>query len=139
MNSICKILDAIYVICLIIFVVASIAMLLVQCFCLITMNGSASQAIYDFVIPKGGFVASIAVLAVVTPASLAPAAKKTAVCSRRTKPARHTVPGRRFSLCPHPGKTNKKSCIQTKKQIQCGLAQTDAAPSTQTIFKHVGD
>ena len=139
MNSICKILDAIYVICLIIFVVASIAMLLVQCFCLITMNGSASQAIYDFVIPKGGFVASIAVLAVVTPTSLRPGGKKTDDRLGPTKPPGHNLPVPRFSLCPHPGKTNKKSCIQTKKQIQCGLAQTDAAPSTQTIFKHVGD
>lgn len=77
MNSICKILDAIYVICLIIFVVASIAMLLVQFFCLITMNGPASQAIYDFVIPKGGFVASIAVLAVVILSYLRPSGKKT--------------------------------------------------------------
>lgn len=77
MNSICKILDAIYVICLIIFVVASIAMLLVQCFCLITMYGPASQAIYDFVIPKGGFVASIAVLAVVILSYLRPSGKKT--------------------------------------------------------------
>ena len=46
MKKFCKLLDAIYTICLAVFVLACIAMLLVQVGCLITMNGVASAWLY---------------------------------------------------------------------------------------------
>jgi hypothetical protein len=65
MKKFCKLLDAIYTICLAVFVLACIAMLLVQVGCLITMNGVASAWIKGYIIPKAGVVASIMVVAVV--------------------------------------------------------------------------
>lgn len=65
MKEFCKLLDVIYTVCLAIFVLACIALLLVQVVCLIMMNGPTSVWIYDFIIPKAGIVAAAMVIAVV--------------------------------------------------------------------------
>lgn len=75
MKGFCKLLDVLYIVCLIIFTLACIAMLLVQAVCLILLNGPASVWIYDFIIPKAGVVASVMVLAVVVLSYLRPGKK----------------------------------------------------------------
>ena len=76
MKEFCKLLDVIYVICLIILVAAMFAMLLVQVVCLFLMNGPTSVWIYDYIMPKAGIVASIMVVSVVLLSYLRPSGKK---------------------------------------------------------------
>ena len=76
MKEFCKLLDAIYTICLIILVAAMFVMLLVQIVCLFLMNGPTSVWIYDFIMPKAGIVAPIMVVAVVHLSYLRPSKKK---------------------------------------------------------------
>ena len=77
MKELCKLLDAIYTICLIILVAAMFVVLLVQIVCLFLMNGPTSVWIYDFIMPKAGIVASIMVVSVVLLSYLRPSKKKT--------------------------------------------------------------
>lgn len=76
MKEVCKLLDVVYTVCLAVFVLACIAMLLVQVGCLIMMNGAMSVWIKSFIIPKAGVVASIMVIAVVILSYLRRAAQK---------------------------------------------------------------
>lgn len=76
MKELCKLLDVVYTVCLAVFVLACIAMLLVQVGCLIMMNGTMSVWIKSFIIPKAGVVASIMVIAVVILSYLRRAAQK---------------------------------------------------------------
>ncbi len=65
MKEFCKILDAVYVVCLSVLVLSCIAMLLVQISCLFIMNGPVSARIESFIIPKAGVFAAVMIVAVV--------------------------------------------------------------------------
>lgn len=64
MKSLCKVLDVIFLVCLVGFVALSVVMLLVQTGALISLNGELAVSIHDFVVAKGGVLSAIA--AVVT-------------------------------------------------------------------------
>lgn len=65
MKGFTKALEGIFIVCLCIVVLLCTAMLAVQVFCLITVNGATSAWIYDFIMPKAGVVAAVMIVCVV--------------------------------------------------------------------------
>jgi hypothetical protein len=65
MKTVTKTLDLLFVAATTAFILAGAVMLLIQCFCLATMNGGLSIAVYEFIVPKAGIVASVSALSAV--------------------------------------------------------------------------
>ena len=59
MKSSCKLLDILFRISLILFVVLSAVMLLIQTGALFTLNGELAVGIYDAIVPKGGLLSAV--------------------------------------------------------------------------------
>ena len=52
MKNFCKLLDVLFLVSLIAFVLISVAMLLVQTGALLTLNGELAVNIYNFIVPR---------------------------------------------------------------------------------------
>lgn len=62
MKNFCKLLDVLFLVSLIAFVLISVAMLLVQTGALLTLNGELAVNIYNFIVPKGGLLSAAAAI-----------------------------------------------------------------------------
>ena len=59
MKSICKLLDILFLVSLIVFVILSAIMLLIQTGALFTLNGELAVNIYNIIVPKGGLLSAV--------------------------------------------------------------------------------
>lgn len=60
MKIIGKILDVVFLVCLIAFVLMSVAMLLIETGALFALNGTLAANVYSFIVPRGALLSSVA-------------------------------------------------------------------------------
>lgn len=59
MKTVCKILDGLFLVSLVVFALMAAVMLVIQCVALGLMNGSLSVWIYDILVPRAGIVSAV--------------------------------------------------------------------------------